>query len=266
IVRDKSEKQATEEKKPETKKVDVGGKFKKDKAKTSKKGKPHCRQTPSEDWADNPNLLHILEKPRTTVTIQQLNPGLQSKFLAIVTKPVGSNKNDSTNKFEDRMDSTECWTRQQQRQQYWKVMPPDDQQLSKGDPDTECQLPINSTGQPWPGSSPISLFGLLINQFIDQSAQSSKLMGAFHDSGTKSMGLSTAGTMPINLTGQHRGKRIVFLIQLSSGFLLVTDPGMAFPLCTTKFVIGNSTKIGISVVNIPKHLSDAYFKKKLHKL
>ncbi|KAL4680849.1 hypothetical protein H8959_022790 [Pygathrix nigripes] len=46
----------------------------------------------------------------------------------------------------------------------------------------------------------------------------------------------TPGTILIILTGRHRGKR--------------------------KFVIATSTKIDISNVKIPKHLTDAYFKKK----
>merc|ERR1712094_166307 len=74
-----------------------------------------------------------------------------------------------------------------------------------------------------------------------------------------------AGTVGIMLAGHFKGCRAVVLKQLDSGLLLVTGPyklnGVPLRRVPQSYVIGTSTVVNVSGVNVPKEVNDDFFKK-----
>ncbi|KAJ3443759.1 casein kinase 1-like protein [Anaeramoeba flamelloides] len=74
------------------------------------------------------------------------------------------------------------------------------------------------------------------------------------------------GTVLILLIGKFKGKRVVFLKQLSSGLLLVTGPyqvnGVPLTRIKRKYVIATKTKVDIEGIEVPTTINDQFFTSK----
>ena len=82
--------------------------------------------------------------------------------------------------------------------------------------------------------------------------------------GTKLRKSLVPGSILVLLSGRFRGKRVVFLRQLSSGLLLVTGPykvnGVPLKRVNQAYTMTTSTKVSLAGVEVSK-IDDALFKR-----
>uniref|UniRef100_I1K4Q4 Large ribosomal subunit protein uL6 N-terminal domain-containing protein n=1 Tax=Glycine max TaxID=3847 RepID=I1K4Q4_SOYBN len=143
----------------------------------------------------------------------------------------------------------------------WAIKAKNGGVLPRHDPKPKPEAPAEKPPKFYPADD---IKKPLVNKHKPKPAKLSELIWDL----VSEMASITPGTVLILLAGRFKGKRVVFLKQLPSGLLLVTGPfkinGVPLRRVNQSYVIGTSTKVDVSAVNVDQ-FDDKYFAKEAQK-